>query len=55
MTEKYITHEGGQWVGHSQSTGAILGRHKTKEDALRQLRAIEAAKRAAERAGKKNE
>lgn len=53
VAEKKISHEGKDWVVRSASTGAVLGRHKTKEDALRQLAAIEAAKRRAQQAGKK--
>ena len=41
--EKYITHDktSGEWLVHAESTGKVLGRHKTKEDAIRQLAAIE--------------
>ena len=42
--EKKITKEGNSWVVRSESTGKVLGRHKTKRDALMQLRAVEANK-----------
>jgi hypothetical protein len=42
--EKKVAKEGKEWVVRSSSTGKVLGRHKTKEDAMRQLRAIEANK-----------
>ncbi len=35
----YIRHENGQWVVHSES-GKILGKHKTKREAEKQLQAI---------------
>jgi hypothetical protein len=44
MSTKYITHNGNEWLVHAEADGRVLGRHKTKEDALRQLRAIEASK-----------
>jgi hypothetical protein len=44
--EKYITQDEktGEWLVHAKATGKVLGRHKTKQDALRQLAAIEANK-----------
>src|SRR5439155_22860390 len=41
--EKYITHEHGKWQVHSES-GKLLGTHDTKQDAVRQLAAIESHK-----------
>ena len=42
--EKKVVKEGKEWVVRSETTGRVLGRHKKKRDALRQLRAIEAHK-----------
>lgn len=41
--KKYITHNGSEWVVHSES-GRVLGKHPTKEKAEAQLRAVEANK-----------
>lgn len=40
---KYITHDGSTWRVHAAS-GKVLGTHDSKEDAVRQLAAIEANK-----------
>lgn len=42
--EKKVAKEGSEWVVRAESTGKVLGRHKTKRDALAQLRAVEANK-----------
>lgn len=42
--EKKVAKEGNQWVVRAESSNKILGKHKTKRDALRQLRAIESNK-----------
>lgn len=42
--EKKVAKEGNQWVVRSESTNKILGKHKTKREAMTQLRAIEANK-----------
>jgi DNA-binding IclR family transcriptional regulator len=42
--EKKVAKEGSEWVVRATSTGRVLGRHKTKREAERQLRAIEANK-----------
>jgi hypothetical protein len=44
VAEKYISHDGAQWTVHAED-GRVLGRHDTREEALAQLRAVEAAKR----------
>jgi len=41
--EEYITHEGGQWVVHSDS-GKVLGRHDTEAEANHRLAMVEAHK-----------
>lgn len=41
--DRYITHEGGQYVVHAED-GKVLGKHKTKGEAVAQLQAIEANK-----------
>lgn len=41
--ERYITHDGGEYVVHAES-GKVLGKHKSKADAEKQLAAIEAHK-----------
>lgn len=41
--DRYISHEGGQYVVHAED-GKVLGKHKTKADAVKQLQAIEAHK-----------
>jgi HK97 family phage prohead protease len=43
MNERYITHEGDEWVVHAED-GKVLGKHKTKADAEAQLEAVEAHK-----------
>lgn len=40
---KYISHEGGEYVVHAES-GKVLGKHKTRAEAVDQLQAIEANK-----------
>lgn len=40
---RYITHEDGQFVVHAED-GKVLGKHKTKADAVAQLQAIEISK-----------
>lgn len=40
---KYITHDGDKWKVHAES-GRVLGTHDSKEDAQRQLAAVEANK-----------
>jgi hypothetical protein len=52
VVQKYIKHEGSQWIVYSES-GKVLGKHKTKEDAERQLRAVEANKHKSSKVGKK--
>lgn len=42
--EKKVAKEGNEWVVRSESTGKVLGRHKTKREANAQLRAVEANK-----------
>jgi len=42
--EKKVAKEGDHWVVRSETNNKVLGKHKTKQDALRQLRAIEANK-----------
>ncbi len=44
LVEKKVAKEGNEWVVRSESTGKVLGRHKRKQDAMEQLRAIEANK-----------
>lgn len=44
QVEKKVGKEGNEWVVRSESTGKVLGRHKTKREANAQLRAIEANK-----------
>jgi hypothetical protein len=39
-----VRKEGSKWVVRAESTGRILGKHPTKREALRQLRAVEANK-----------
>lgn len=41
--DRYITHEDGQYVVHAED-GKVLGKHKTKADAVAQLQAIEISK-----------
>lgn len=42
--EKKVKKEGNEWVVRAESTNKVLGRHKTKRDAMAQLRAVEANK-----------
>lgn len=39
-----IRKEGNQWVVRTSDGSKVLGRHLTKEEALKQLRAIEVSK-----------
>jgi hypothetical protein len=42
--EKMVRRRGDKWVVLDSSGKRVLGEHKTRRDALRQLRAIEAHK-----------
>lgn len=42
--EKMVRRRGSEWVVLDSTGKKVLGSHKTKRDALRQLRAIEANK-----------
>src|SRR3990167_8541467 len=41
-----VKHEGDEWVVYDKSGKKVLGRHKSKQDAMNQLAAIEASKHA---------
>jgi len=39
-----IAKEGGKYVLRAKSTGKVLGRHRTKAEAVKQERAVQASK-----------
>jgi hypothetical protein len=43
LVKRYITHEGSKWIVHAED-GKVLGTHDNREDAVKQLQAIEAHK-----------
>lgn len=43
LVKRYITHEDGEYVVHAED-GKVLGKHKSKADAVAQLQAIEISK-----------